>query len=279
MSWTINEMAELFGLSADTIRFYEKKGILSPSRNSSGYRRFSDEEFCNLLDCKRYSGFGFTLQTIADYFNGIDEEFFFACLRENDQTRYLNNRMQASISRHWKETINTIEMMPLHGEDIYAKKFQEKIAIVISEDTDPVFDPRNSLHVLNKGNLNALLAISDIKRGFVFDPVSGRWKWKALCLVFDKQDMGLMQIPEDVFLHEYPASYCFCKSVRINDLDEHSDHINSCLSAVRAKGFQASGPVFANSLIRVRLDNIMVRYTEIEIPIKNKMRLSLTEQE
>jgi len=55
----IREAAEASGLSADTIRYYEKIGIIRPiSRDSGGQRQFSAEDIAwmGVLNCLRNTG-------------------------------------------------------------------------------------------------------------------------------------------------------------------------------------------------------------------------------
>lgn len=63
----IGELAKHFGVKADTLRFYEKQGLLSPSsRTEAGYRVYSAEDKRRLhfiLRCKRV---GFTLKEIDE---------------------------------------------------------------------------------------------------------------------------------------------------------------------------------------------------------------------
>ncbi len=49
--WTIGEVAKLFDVSTDTLRYYEKIGILSPHKNGdNGYRYYSYDEIVVLMD-------------------------------------------------------------------------------------------------------------------------------------------------------------------------------------------------------------------------------------
>ncbi|PSJ45091.1 Zn(2+)-responsive transcriptional regulator [Zobellella taiwanensis] len=63
----IGELARQFGIKADTLRFYEKEGLLSPSlRTAAGYRLYSEEDRNRLhfiLRCKRV---GFSLKDIDE---------------------------------------------------------------------------------------------------------------------------------------------------------------------------------------------------------------------
>lgn len=56
---TIKEVSEKFGLSSDTLRYYEKIGLLDPvERNSSGIRDYKDKDLARIqfLKCMRLSG-------------------------------------------------------------------------------------------------------------------------------------------------------------------------------------------------------------------------------
>jgi DNA-binding transcriptional MerR regulator len=64
---TIGRVADATGVSIDTIRFYERQGLIAcPRRSFSGYRNYSDE----VLDLLRFIGdakrVGFTLKEIKE---------------------------------------------------------------------------------------------------------------------------------------------------------------------------------------------------------------------
>jgi MerR family copper efflux transcriptional regulator len=64
---TIGRVASALGLSIDTIRFYERQGLIAPPRrNFSGYRNYSED----VLDRLRFIGdakrLGFTLKEIRE---------------------------------------------------------------------------------------------------------------------------------------------------------------------------------------------------------------------
>lgn len=65
----IGELAAKSGLSRDTIRFYEKQGLINVSRKErrdNNYKEYSDEVLETLLTIKRVKSFGFTLNEAAD---------------------------------------------------------------------------------------------------------------------------------------------------------------------------------------------------------------------
>ena len=46
---TIKEVEQCFGVPRATVRFYEKEGLLSPTRSENGYREYSEEDVVLLM--------------------------------------------------------------------------------------------------------------------------------------------------------------------------------------------------------------------------------------
>lgn len=46
--YKITEVARLYGLCTDTLRYYEEQGLLHPHRSETGYRLYSIDDICNL---------------------------------------------------------------------------------------------------------------------------------------------------------------------------------------------------------------------------------------
>jgi len=63
---TIGETALLLGLSHDTLRYYERIGLLPPiTRTPGGVRRYQSADLSRLRFIQRTKGMGFTLDEIA----------------------------------------------------------------------------------------------------------------------------------------------------------------------------------------------------------------------
>ena len=48
MEWTIKQTTEKTGVPADTLRYYDKEGIVSPKRHENGYRLYDDNDISGL---------------------------------------------------------------------------------------------------------------------------------------------------------------------------------------------------------------------------------------
>lgn len=61
----IGELAKQFGINTDTLRFYEKQGLLMPSNvGNNGYRYYSDNDAQTLGFILRAKAIGFSLNDI-----------------------------------------------------------------------------------------------------------------------------------------------------------------------------------------------------------------------
>jgi MerR family transcriptional regulator, copper efflux regulator len=63
----IGDLAARCGVSPDTIRFYEREGLLPPPRRTaSGHRIYGRDAFVRLQFIRRAQGIGLTLQDIGE---------------------------------------------------------------------------------------------------------------------------------------------------------------------------------------------------------------------
>lgn len=73
----IGELSKKTDLSRDTIRFYEKEGLISIGRKErrfNNYKEYSDGTLDRLLSIKRIKGFGFTLKETAEMLELIESK-------------------------------------------------------------------------------------------------------------------------------------------------------------------------------------------------------------
>lgn len=72
MGWTIKQMAKLSGISTDSLRYYDKLGIISPKRNENGYRMYDEKDLFHLqyVTVMKYARFSLAeIKTIIGLFS------------------------------------------------------------------------------------------------------------------------------------------------------------------------------------------------------------------
>jgi MerR family mercuric resistance operon transcriptional regulator len=64
---TIGALARAAGVNVETVRYYERRGLLAaPARTESGYRQYDDEALWRLQFVARAKRLGFTLTEITE---------------------------------------------------------------------------------------------------------------------------------------------------------------------------------------------------------------------
>lgn len=89
--YSIGDLASEFGITARAIRFYESRGLLSPSRVGSN-RIYTKRDRARLILILRGKRLGFSLEEIAEYI-----DLYAADSGQVTQTRHLLQRVEESI--------------------------------------------------------------------------------------------------------------------------------------------------------------------------------------
>jgi MerR family mercuric resistance operon transcriptional regulator len=104
-SLTISQVAKRAGINLQTVRYYERQGILAlTSRTEAGYRIFSSESVRRIRFIKRVQELGFSLKEIKDLLS----------LRIDAHTT------QTDIRNRTKTKIADVEQKILHLQAIHA---------------------------------------------------------------------------------------------------------------------------------------------------------------
>lgn len=64
--YLIGEIAALLGVSRDTLRIYEEKGLITPERDHNGFRRYSETDLFRLLPIVFYRDSAFTMKAVGE---------------------------------------------------------------------------------------------------------------------------------------------------------------------------------------------------------------------
>ena len=69
----IGRLAAQTGLSHDTLRFYEREGLLRSQRSEQGYRHYAPESVARLTLIRLAQGLGFSLAEIREVLGQMDQ--------------------------------------------------------------------------------------------------------------------------------------------------------------------------------------------------------------
>ncbi|MBO7739573.1 MAG: MerR family transcriptional regulator, partial [Oscillospiraceae bacterium] len=67
MKYKIGDVARILGVSTDILRYYERKGVVTPEKDANNDYRYYDAWHINfLVDCLWFKNYGFSIEQIAD---------------------------------------------------------------------------------------------------------------------------------------------------------------------------------------------------------------------
>jgi DNA-binding transcriptional MerR regulator len=94
----IGDVARSAGVTVDTVRFYERRGVLpAPMRRQSGYRQYSQATIERIRFAKSLQALSFTLDEIADVFRAV-EAGVASCERERPRFETVLARIDEKIA-------------------------------------------------------------------------------------------------------------------------------------------------------------------------------------
>jgi MerR family copper efflux transcriptional regulator len=112
----IGQLAKRGGVGIDTVRYYERNGLLAPrTRLVSGYRRYGDVELARLRFIRRAQGLGFTLKEIKELL-ALSAQRDVGRVKRSAQTKLLDVEARiAALERMRDGLAKLIAACPGHG--------------------------------------------------------------------------------------------------------------------------------------------------------------------
>lgn len=122
--YKIGEIAKLYHISTDSLRYYEELGILRPARGENGYRMYHIHDLWRLNVIRDLRALGFSMEKIQEYLNHRTLASTEQLLQE--ELMVIENKIQEwktleTNIRERLETIREVERQPLGIMEV--KKF------------------------------------------------------------------------------------------------------------------------------------------------------------
>jgi len=155
MGWTIKQTAEKTGISPDTLRYYDKEGIVSPKRYENGYRQYNDNDITSLKNVIVMKYAHFTLAEMKSM------EELLTCDPSTNCTELCTHILKSKITELRRAICNYQKIVMLMEELLsmangvdHVQVNQEEIDRFISQvfddiRSDTIFSS-DPLHVLNR---------------------------------------------------------------------------------------------------------------------------------
>lgn len=127
MERTIKEMSEATGIPADTLRYYDKLGIVSPKRQDNGYRTYNETDFIYLQYVTVMKYANFSLGEIRLIIRSMSMKHSPECNRMNRDLALGKREELTDAIRNYRKIIKFIDMVlpMIESDEIHVQSEEE----------------------------------------------------------------------------------------------------------------------------------------------------------
>lgn len=267
MKYKIGEISNLFGVSPSTMRYYERKGMISPDVDeTTKFRYYSASDIVWTLLCKGFYAMGFSIEETVQLAYRTPYEESLRTLENHRALLY--SRLQQSAVQY-DRYLRVCESWK-HCKDLVGKcRFTSRPAIWVL----PLMDEdglligagqydlvRQWMNFMPNVRATACLPRESLQRG------CGKYVW---CLGVPEESAQKLGIPDGPGVEKHEELNCVrtTLTIDINDFAA-SGSLDYVLEFVRQHRFSIAGDALGNTDSLDVIDGKSVRYLRLDIPIR-----------
>lgn len=268
--YSISEIANIVGMPAQTIRFYEEKGLIHSLRDAkTGYRLYTTWELYLLVKARWFRQMGLPLKQIAAMLktDDINSQYHMLCKEEENirQTIMLNqlrlvriNEIKKSCEAAKNFISDNKAYCITEKEGFYFLSAQKDNRLHMSKEVAQVFQAwvKESFFVDTSGRFSSDTDFSGKRVSFEFG------------LSVDETYAKLMNQKEIPAVQYYPpGKYAVTWLHTTSENALSYEMLDPVIHALQEDGLVPCGDIFTNTLLMSRPDNDYSNYHCILIPI------------
>lgn len=252
---TIGELAELFDVSTDTLRYYEKAGILSSHKNDdNGYRYYTYEEIIVLMDILFFRGIKLSIKDIKQIITKMGITDIKNILYQNQ--RVVEDRIQELIKLQ-----KTITQVVSHYEQ--CEQHLGKFSIVPAPDFKYKLlgkQADNLVAIIRKYKKENWAWLDSIRytllipqEDFLKNP---NFSSAQVAISIDKENLYMLDLAEQqelASLHEAEYLYTI---VQTDYFEQDNDALGKALEYLQEEGRQVNGPMIGRYMASSHKDGL-----------------------
>lgn len=176
--YKISEISKLYNIGVDSLRYYEKLGILKPHRDTNGYRLYNLKDIYKLNIIRDLRRLDFSMMQIKEYLDRQSVQNTLELLHQEEtwlRRQIQELRSREKIIRGRITTLNTAQEIPTGI--ITRKTFPARLCVRLNEhitrdeEMDFIIQKLHQIHenkIPDFGNqpIGAVLSAEDLKQGF-----------------------------------------------------------------------------------------------------------------
>lgn len=262
MNYKIQEISNLFHMSREMLRYYEKQGALSPIRESdNNYRQYTIWDIFNLCEFLQLKEFNITVKELADIKNRdysfhIRKKLYEYKDNLNHELFYKNLLLQRV-----NQLLDAIECYEYNEGNYWVKRVSANYMFhFVSSNGDEYgkIDTSDDIRkvILSPDILTFLDSVIEINE-------NDDW-W------FSISDEYKSLLPNEILEQAtfISSEKCLCTVINMGEIGEFNNHCaDNAIEYIKSKGYTINGPIRGVILGRGTENEQYIRRMELRIPI------------
>lgn len=265
MKYTAKDVCRMLNITRETLRYYEKVGIIHPEIDPvNKYRYYDDWDINYIYECKKYQSLGFSVKEVLEIFSRGSYTSFNEKIEEKQKEFLEKARFYSNLEIKNEHYLNTIRDIPetlgrcrlIETRETYFIPYRENFEYTLDHEKLKVV--HQALDYYSFFDNTVYIDLKD----YLED--NDRFHWG---LSIEKRYAEFVEMSFDhmTFLPRRKAVYS------IVDAGERWNFSNSLFDGMKAyaeeRGLKPDGPVHANLLTRIFHRNRFARYLETYMPV------------
>mgnify|MGYP002769716730 CR=1 FL=1 len=269
--YKIGEVSKILDIPVETIRFYEKKGLIHPEKDKySSYRYYDIWDISRLLDYRKYRELEFTLNESIDIIQSTDFEKYIDKLHQKQEEAEERSRYYELKAIKLHNYQNVLKNVPLllgeypivrrpegyyfinhsyDGENFYYHKAED---IKGFHEILKHYTFVENIYCIKKDWVNGAQKKEKFQWGFTI-----KKKWADALKISIHEEME----------HITPVKSIYT-IIRVKDEELFTAKLlEPVFSHMKAMGYSLNGDILGNQIATVYEDGERIRYMEIWVPI------------
>lgn len=275
--YKIGDVANLLGISTETIRNYEKQGLILPKKSeSSGYRYYTTWDINVLIAIMIYKGYNCSMSDISDLLN-MENTRDLILEKVSEKEKEIEDIIIANINtlkglRIYKENLN--RAMEIKSDDDYKLEYLPDL-FRLDMQTNYELEDDEAINNLTK---QWIKKIPFLYSGALFniDNVENSINYFTYGLSIDKRFADYLKVDVNEHVKYYESNLCFYTTVRSHYKNIFSvNMLKPALNKMKSLGLKPKGYILTRLLLTGKhikgVNEVNDNYTnlhEVWIPIE-----------
>ena len=268
MRYKIGDVAGILGISPDLIRYYEEKGVVSPTKDRhNNYRYYDTWDINYLIDCLWYKNFGFGIKQIANMVSGYSSDTLLRRFEDKSEEVMASIRRQEMLLQRIRMFCERLESTKSYLGKCDLRQSAEFVRYINRRNF--TYDNRPVLRELN----SKWLKYMPFSRRYFEMPkdalaeVRGDYEWGFSLGMQYVEEFGVEVKPPVEFM---PSRLCVHSAFKIIGKNQFSArHIDYMADYAKENSLIVTGDAFGNLACSVVEDDQPVGYFEVWLPVEH----------